>query len=131
MFPHIHKCTHMTRILAIALILLAYGCNGFLAPHKVLIQQGNHVDQKMVNKLEPGMSKKQVKYILGTPMVTDAFDDNSWHYISTLGLGNDQFSVRSLTLVFEDEKLAYFTGDFKPSAAATPNQDNIAKTAEK
>ena len=118
------------RPIALVLAFSLSSCSGFLAPHKIVIQQGNHVDQLMIDKLEPGMTKKQVKYVMGTPLVIDTFDSNRWHYISSYSRGNDEFAVASLTLVFENDELAYFTGDYKPSDANTSNDDDLLSSSK-
>ena len=52
-----------------------------LAPHKIDIQQGNYVDQAMVAKLKAEMTRSQVRFILGTPLIADVFHQNRWDYV--------------------------------------------------
>ncbi|CAG1769087.1 Outer membrane protein assembly factor BamE [uncultured bacterium] len=83
------------------------------------IQQGNIVDQDMINQLRPNMDKRQVLYIMGSPMLTDFFHKNRWDYIySVRPSGEDQVQKR-VSLVFKGEegfeKLAGLYGDFKPT----------------
>src|SRR5918998_642922 len=73
------------RKLAVLIVLLA-GCRGVpmlpgLTPHKIDIQQGNYVTQDMVNKLKPGMSRSQVRFALGTPLIADPFHADRWDYV--------------------------------------------------
>lgn len=75
------------------------------------IQQGNVIEQEMVDKLKPGMDKNQVRFIMGTPVIVDPFHTDRWEYIYTYSEGGAQRQQRHITLYFEDEKLAYVKGD--------------------
>ena len=66
-------------VMTVMLLAATSGCLSRLGPHELTIQQGNVVTQKMVNKLKPGMTKRQVEYILGTPLIVDAINNNEWH----------------------------------------------------
>jgi len=55
-----------------------------VTPYRMVIQQGNFISQEMVSQLKPGMSKEQVRYVLGTPLVTDIFHADRWDYIFTI-----------------------------------------------
>lgn len=87
------------------------------------IQQGNIITQEMVNKLEPGMTKRQVRFVLGTPMLVDAFHLNRWdyQYANTEGWGETE--RKRLTLYFQNDRLMRLEGDYRPSAQA---QDGAA-----
>ena len=67
-----------------ALLSLAFlfGCESvnFPSGHKIGIQQGNILDQKMIDQLFIGMTKNQVKYVLGTAIINDTFTNNRWDY---------------------------------------------------
>ena len=72
--------------LAVALVLLLAGCKQVpvlptLTPYKIDVQQGNYVTQDMVEKLKPGMTRSQVKFLLGTPLVVDPFRNDRWDYV--------------------------------------------------
>lgn len=79
--------------------------------YKVDIQQGNVVDQSMINKLKPGMEKSQVRFIMGTPVLIDPFHSNRWDYIFSYKKGRKDREQRHISLFFEDKKLAYIKGD--------------------
>ena len=89
--------------------LLLAGC--MLAPHKIDIQQGNYVDQEMVAKLKLEMTRSQVRFILGTPLVADAFHPNRWDYVFMTGRAGDVRSQRRITVVFDGDKLKRIEGD--------------------
>jgi outer membrane protein assembly factor BamE len=89
--------------------LLLAGC--MLAPHKIDIQQGNYVDQEMVDKLKPEMTRSQVRFILGTPLVADPFHPNRWDYVYMTGKAGKVRSQRKITVVFDGDKLKQIEGD--------------------
>ena len=113
----------MTRFILIFISLcLLYACSrsydgGFNAPllHKIDIQQGNVIDQEMLDQLKPGMDKKQVKFIMGTPVLIDPFHNERWEYIYSLQEGGTVREQRHITLHFENDKLAYISGDIEIS----------------
>ena len=95
-------------------------------PYKVTIQQGNTITQDMVSKLRPGMSKSQVRFILGTPPITDMFHLNRWDYVYILRQGREIKEERKLTLFFENDLLARVAGDVAP----TTTEDTQAEAAK-
>lgn len=78
------------------------------------IQQGNVVEQEQVNQLRPGLSKRQVKFLLGTPMLNDVFHANRWDYAYTIGRGSTPREIRRLTVFFQDDRLVRIAGDMRP-----------------
>ncbi|MCG8324931.1 MAG: outer membrane protein assembly factor BamE [Thiotrichales bacterium] len=110
----------LTLILCVSTGLVLNACgkieDGSLKPplvYRIDIQQGNVVDQAMINKLRVGMDKNQVRFIMGTPMLIDPFHDERWEYLFTYQEGGDDRQKRHITLYFDDEKLAYIKGDIK------------------
>jgi outer membrane protein assembly factor BamE len=100
------------RLLFLLPVLVA-GC--MLAPHKIDIQQGNYVDQAMIAKLKPEMTRSQVKFILGTPLIADAFHPNRWDYVYLTGKANNVHTQHKVTIVFEGDKLKHVEGDLVPA----------------
>jgi len=80
------------------------------------IEQGNIVSQDMVDQLRPNMNKRQVLYIMGSPMLVDALHKNRWDYIYSKQPGSQARVQKRLTLFFKDEKLSSLQGDFRPSS---------------
>ncbi len=113
----------MKRISACAIYLLMAlvisGCNAgrILKPHRVTIQQGNVISQKMVDRLKPGMTKSQVRFVLGNPVVDDGLDAERWDYIYTIGISGGAIHEIRMIVHFENDRLARLEGDYKPSAA--------------
>jgi outer membrane protein assembly factor BamE len=89
--------------------LLLSGC--MLVPHKIDIQQGNYVDREMVAKLKPEMTRSQVRFILGTPLVADIFHPDRWDYVYLTGKANDVHREHKITVVFDGDKLKHVEGD--------------------
>ncbi len=83
------------------------------------IQQGNIVDQNMINQLRPNMDKRQVLYIMGSPMLLDYFHKNRWDYVYSVKASGEDMVEKKVFLVFKEvdgtDKLAGLYGDFKPS----------------
>lgn len=100
-------------------VLVATGCSQFQFPgvYRLAIQQGNIITQEMVDQLKPGMTPRQVNYILGTPLINDSFQQNRWDYLYTLRDPDGDTTTERLTVYFENGQLSHFTGDFKPSGA--------------
>ena len=86
-----------------------------LAPHKIDIQQGNYVDQAMVAKLKPEMTRSQVRFILGTPLIADVFHQNRWDYVFLTGTANDVHVKHKITVIFNGDKLKNVEGDLVPA----------------
>ena len=82
--------------------------------YRPTIQQGNVLKQEQINELRPGMSKRQVKFLLGTPMLTDVFHANRWDYAYTRGVGSTPSEIQRVTVFFEDERLVRISGDMRP-----------------
>ena len=73
--------------------------------YQVPIAQGNIISLEMLSKLEKGLTKVQVQYIMGTPSVKDPFDSSRWDYIGYEIIGNDLLREVHYSLLFQDEKL--------------------------
>ena len=86
--------------------------------HKIIIQQGNIVNQGMVDQLKPGMTKTQVAYIMGEPVLKNTFDENRWDYLYTLELPGVLSKKMRMSLFFDGEILGHFTGDLAPNQQA-------------
>ena len=120
------------RVVLLSLLLLA-GCSSvpdvtsYLSPHRIDVRQGNYVTQDMVARLKPGMSRDQVRFALGTPLVTDVFHADRWDYVYRFQPGRGEPQLRRLVVFFEEGKLARVAGDViaeseetKAAAAAAP-----------
>jgi outer membrane protein assembly factor BamE len=101
------------RLLLIALLGLASGCL-----YRLPIQQGNVLNHDLVAQLEPGMTRSQVKFLLGSPMLPNGFDTDRWDYYCYAKYGRNQpVLTRRLSVWFKDEKVERFEGDAVTKAA--------------
>lgn len=99
--------------------VLISGCSEFPGVYKIDIPQGNIVTQEMIDKLEPGMTPRQVRFIMGTPLLEDTFHADRWDYIYTMEKDGKTQTRQRVTLYFDEGRLASLTGDFKPGDSAT------------
>jgi outer membrane protein assembly factor BamE len=76
------------------------------------IQQGNLFSKNLVDSLKPGMTKRQVTLVMGSPSIVNAFNPNRWDYISTLRKGNGRMQQKDLTLYFDGDALSRIEGDY-------------------
>jgi outer membrane protein assembly factor BamE len=83
----------------------------YLTPYRIDVRQGNFVTQEMVAQLKPGLTRDQVRFILGSPLVADMFHVDRWDYVYRFRSGNTEVQQRSLTVFFQDNKLARVAGD--------------------
>lgn len=88
-----------------------------LTPYKVDIQQGNFVSSEMLAKLKPGMTKEQVRFVLGTPLLTDIFHANRWDYLFRLQKPNGSVTTNRVTVFFRDNLVERIANDNLPGEA--------------
>src|SRR4051812_35285290 len=82
-----------------------------ISPYRIDIQQGNVVTQEMVAKLKAGMTRSQVRFVLGSPLVTDMFHGDRWDYVYLMQKQGRPDERRRLTVIFDGDKLATIEGD--------------------
>jgi len=99
------------RWLAVLALAPLAGCG---LVYKVDVQQGNLFDKATVESLKPGMSKRQVLLVMGSPAVISPFDQDRWDYVSTIRRGRNTMETKDLTLYFKDEALVKIDGDYFP-----------------
>ena len=79
------------------------GCSS-LSPYKVPILQGNIIEEKDVDQLSVGLTKDQVQYLLGTPMLNSPLHPNRWDYIYSVTIGDQLIGEKKLSLIFDDNQ---------------------------
>jgi len=122
----------MNRIVTMVLLLTAAtlagsACSsswvpGMLRPYRPDVQQGNIITKDMVEQLRTGMTRDQVRFLLGTPMLTDMFHQDRWDYPYYLNRRTGETQIRKLSVVFDDGKLARYESDAMP---AEPLADSL------
>ena len=102
----------------------AFDITEHLHPYRIDVRQGNMVTQEMVAQLRPGQTRDQVRFILGTPLLTDVFHGDRWDYVYRLQKGNGEIQQRRFVVFFDDGKLVRVGGDVvgedSAAAAAAP-----------
>ncbi len=113
-----------------ALLLTACGSGKWGFPYRQDIQQGNWVTSQDIAKLREGMSREQVKFILGTPTLQNVFRDNRWDYPYYNKPGYGTPENRKFTVWFEGDSLVRWSGDDQPSVQPFQQERNDADEAE-
>jgi outer membrane protein assembly factor BamE len=115
MSPHVRTIHSIASLIAAALLVsVLSGC-----VYRMNIQQGNFLENSTLEQLQVGMTRSQVRYLLGTPMVPDAFDKDRWDYFYYLRKGRlEKPEQRHLTVFFENDKVARVDRHGAPSSTA-------------
>jgi outer membrane protein assembly factor BamE len=113
-----------TTVLALAACTTLAGCEslrntdsflGVITPYRIDIVQGNAITQEQAAIVRPGMTRLQVRDVLGTPLVTDPFHANRWDYIFTLRRPNTELQRRSVVVIFDGDVVKSITAPDLPS----------------
>lgn len=101
----------------VALSILLSACSLFRFPgvHRIPVQQGNIITQEMVDQLKPGMTRRQVRFVLGTPLLEDTFQPDRWDYINRVRAPNGEVTQTRFIVYFDDDSLAATSGDWQPA----------------
>lgn len=107
---------HFRIVITAALALLVTGCSWDWLPfvYRQDIHQGNVISQEMIDQLRPGMTKRQVTYIMGAPLMIDPFHDERWDYVYSNQPGDEPRVQKNVTLIFRGDELVALQGDFRP-----------------
>jgi len=115
------------RIFLLVLSLLVTACSSSvpsIKPYKMPIQQGNLVTSKMMMQLKPGMTKTQVRFVMGTPLINDSFHKDQWDYFYQMEKDGAIIEKRRVILMFEKDLLAKVKGDVIPANANTNKNED-------
>ncbi|CAI8952713.1 Outer membrane protein assembly factor BamE [Pseudomonas chlororaphis] len=106
----------LTSFTFVGLLALA-GCS-FPGVYKIDIQQGNVVTQDMIDQLRPGMTRRQVRFIMGNPLLTDTFHADRWDYLYSLQPGGGERQQERVSVIFNgNDQLVSLSGDFMPGVS--------------
>lgn len=109
-----------TRLAGCALLMTILGaCSSLPVPqfpgvYKISIAQGNIITQEMIDQLEPGMTRRQVIFVMGSPLVRDPYSQDRWDYVFNYQPGGGVRGQERVTLMFENDLLVSLSGDFEP-----------------
>lgn len=116
------------RVLLLSLVIL--GLSGCQLIYKLPTRQGNVLEQKDLDKLKVGMTRDQVKFVMGTPLAATPFRDDRWDYVGYYKSPRGDVSQRTVTLYFEGDTLAKLDGVENAAANASlskPDAEAIIK----
>jgi len=92
-------------LFVVTLVVLALGASGCV--YRANISQGNIVEEEDLDQVEVGMTRSQVRFLLGTPMIEDPFHQDRWDYVYYVTIGrNDASAKRWITVMFDDDKVS-------------------------
>ncbi|WP_081686729.1 outer membrane protein assembly factor BamE [Chitinilyticum litopenaei] len=112
------KVSPIPVLLAASLLLGGCGAVNVLSPYKIDVPQGNEVTADQVAQLKAGMSRGQVRFLLGTPLLTDPFHADRWDYVQSNAKGGRLLEQHAFTVFFEGDTLVRWQGSTLP---ADPN----------
>ncbi len=119
------------RLVPLALILTACSsANVPISPYRIDVQQGNALEQESVDKLKPGLSRSQVRFLLGTPLLVDPFHGNRWDYVYNYRKAGRLTESRRLVLFFDGDVLARIESEGIEAKGETPPAQPQEKPAE-
>lgn len=121
------------RLLIIPIFLLLISCTSTLPSiktYKMDVQQGNVITPKMMLQLKPAMTKSQVRFILGTPLLADTFHRDRWDYFYEMNRGGKVIERRRVILEFENETLKSVRGDIIPAGQPGAEDAQVASIRE-
>ncbi len=112
-------------LLSMSLMSCSTILNNLPYVYTVDVNQGNMIDQAMIDQLRPNMTKRQVLYIMGSPMLVDFFHKNRWDYVYSSKKGGEDREQKMVSIFFENDQIKGIQGDLKPSAVpvAKPSTD--------
>ena len=103
---------NLSTSIILCIALLVSNCS-LPKTYKVVISQGNLVDQEMIDKLEVGMTESQVKFVMGTPLISDTFYPNRWDYFTSVTQGETVYTNQKISLFFEENILLKWEGEIE------------------
>ncbi len=89
----------------------------WLTPYRADIGQGNFITQEQASRLKAGMTRDQVRALLGTPLLVDPFRDNRWDYVFDIKRGDGKRDRRRFYVAFEKDQLVKWGGDDLPEVS--------------
>lgn len=114
------RCAAATAVLAAA--ALAAGCasrdpnrSGLFEPYRIDLPQGNYLTQENVDKVQEGMTREQVRFVLGTPLLRHVFHPDRWDYVFRYQFANGKAESRKVTIRFRDDRVASIETDPLPA----------------
>lgn len=102
-------------LLSLSLTSCSVVLNNLPYVYTIDVNQGNMIDQAMIDQLRPNMTKRQVLYVMGSPMLVDFFHQNRWDYVYSSKKGGEAREQKMISIFFENDQIKSIQGDLKPS----------------
>jgi outer membrane protein assembly factor BamE len=118
------------RILTILLSFLFISACSIPKVYKLTIQQGNIVTQDMIDELQPGMTKRQVAYVMGTPLIRSPYQQDRWDYLYTLERRDEVVKNYQITVFFDGDSYTHFEGELPQEVGQEDQQEIIEDKKE-
>jgi outer membrane protein assembly factor BamE len=112
------------RILTVLLSFLFISACSIPKVYKLTVQQGNIVTQEMIDELKVGMTKRQVAYVMGTPLIRSPYQQERWDYLYTLERRDKVVKQYQVTVFFKDELYTRIEGEV-PKEDVPENQQEV------
>jgi outer membrane protein assembly factor BamE len=93
--------------------------------YRIPINQGNRIEQTAVERLKIGMTREQVRYLMGAPILQDPFDQSRWNYVSRVKLRTGDYTEQTIILQFKGDILSDITGDLAPPKEITEEDEEV------
>jgi len=113
-------------VLTIVVALAACSSLRFPGVYRIAIQQGNYLEDDMIEQLKEGLTKRQVRYIMGTPMIEDTFSADRWDYYYNVKRGDKKLRSNHFIVYFENDRLTHWEGNYTPIKKHVENEQNEA-----
>lgn len=123
----------LLRFSSILFLVLSLGaCSSLEFPwvYRISVQQGNIIDQEEIDQLEIGMTKRQVQFVLGSPILIDTFNPDRWDYIYTRRSGKGEVTDKRFSVFFENDRYVRHEGNVMPTEKKDPAQDQSSDEAK-
>lgn len=114
-----------THLVILLLLITVSGCSNFKFPwvYTLRVQQGNYVEQDMIAQIQEGMSKRQVQYIMGTPIIQDTFHPDRWDYYFSVRHDDKILKEYHYKMIFENDALVKWDGSYETTAKTKQEQE--------
>lgn len=104
----------------------------FPGVYRIKIEQGNYIEEDMVSQLVKGMTRRQVRYVMGSPLVKDSFNRDRWDYYYNVRRNNEVLKEYQFSVFFENDLLTHWEGDYEPTKESIrETQEEAIKASEK
>lgn len=118
------------RFLTILLSFLFISACSIPQVYKLTVQQGNIVTQDMVDELKPGMTKRQVAYVMGNPLIQSPYQQDRWDYIYTLERRDKIVKNYQITVFFKDDTYTHYEGELPQEEKPEVQQEVLEEKKE-